>query len=60
MLAPHVDARSLDTAEEVGIGRDLNSMYEVVNRDPVEMSKLALGLSNARLARRQGAIKQVN
>ncbi|KAL1996858.1 hypothetical protein VTN49DRAFT_7723 [Thermomyces lanuginosus] len=60
VLAPHVDARSLDTAEEVGIGRDVNAMYEVLNRDPVEMSKLALGLSNARLARRQGAIKQIN
>lgn len=57
-LAPFVDSRSLATAEEVGIGRDVDAMYAEVDRDPVEMSRLARGLSEVRLDKRQREIAQ--
>ncbi|KAL2006232.1 hypothetical protein VTN00DRAFT_9886 [Thermoascus crustaceus] len=57
-LAPFLDSRSLKTAEEVGIGTDLDAIYAELGHDPVEMSKLALGLSNVRLEKKQGAIAE--
>jgi hypothetical protein len=56
-VAPFLDSRSLDTAEEVGLGRDVDVIYEELGKDPVEMSKLARGLSAVRLHRRQGEIE---
>ena len=56
-LAPFLDSRSLDTAEEVGIGRDVDAIYAELNGDSVEVSKLARGLSAVRLHKRQGEIK---
>lgn len=57
-LAPFLDSRSLKTAEEVGIGTDLEAIYAELGHDPVEMSKLALGLSNVRLEKKQGKIEE--
>ncbi|KAH8705493.1 hypothetical protein BGW36DRAFT_367673 [Talaromyces proteolyticus] len=57
-LAPTIDHRSLDTAEEVGIGRDIGAIYALLGHDPVEMSRLARGLSNVRLSKRTGDIEQ--
>ena len=48
-MAPWLDKRSLQAAVEIGIGKDLESMYAELNRDPVAMSRLASGLSTARL-----------
>ncbi|KAL1998648.1 hypothetical protein VTN02DRAFT_5807 [Thermoascus thermophilus] len=56
-LAPFLDARSRRTAEEVGIGTDLDAIYAALGRDPVAMSRLARGLSNVRLQRKQGVIQ---
>jgi hypothetical protein len=57
-LAPSIDARSLDTAEEVGIGRDVEAIFAELDRDPVEMSRLARGLSTVRLAHKQHDIEE--
>ncbi|OKL58072.1 hypothetical protein UA08_06489 [Talaromyces atroroseus] len=45
VLAPTIDHRSLSTAEEVGIGQDIGAIYAELGGDPVQMSKLARGLS---------------
>lgn len=58
ILAPTIDHRSLDTADEVGIGRDIDHIFTLLDRDPVQMSKLARGLSNVRLSKRQEEIEQ--
>ncbi|PKY03687.1 hypothetical protein P168DRAFT_237884 [Aspergillus campestris IBT 28561] len=47
-IAPFLDQRSLQTAEQVGIGRDLNSIFEELEGDALQMSRLANGLSTAR------------
>lgn len=52
-MAPFVDARSLKTADEIGIGTDLEVIYESLNRDSVRMSRLANGLSHVRLDKKQ-------
>lgn len=58
VLAPTIDHRSLDTAEEVGIGRDVEAIYAALGHDPVQMSKLARGLSAVRLSKSQEDIAQ--
>jgi hypothetical protein len=55
-MAPFVDSRSLKTAEEIGIGTDVEAMYEALQRDPAQMSRFANGLSTVRLEHRQQAI----
>ncbi|GFF38055.1 hypothetical protein IFM58399_05103 [Aspergillus lentulus] len=58
-MAPFLDARSLKTAEELGIGTDLEAIYESLNRDPMRMSRLANGLSHVRLDKKQREVKEV-
>ncbi|EEA28467.1 hypothetical protein TMatcc_003205 [Talaromyces marneffei ATCC 18224] len=53
VLAPTIDHRSLDTAKDVGIGTDIKAIYAELGRDPVQMSKLARGLSAVRLSKHQ-------
>ncbi|PLB42141.1 uncharacterized protein BDW47DRAFT_97937 [Aspergillus candidus] len=55
-IAPFLDQRSLQTAEQVGIGRDLNSIFEELEGDAMQMSRLANGLSTIRLEKRQDAL----
>jgi hypothetical protein len=57
VLAPTIDHRSLDTAKEVGIGTDIEAIYAELSRDPVQMSKLARGLSVVRLSKHQEDIE---
>lgn len=57
-MTPFVDGRSLQTAEEVGIGTDLETIYADLGRDPVEMSRFANGLSMVRLEKQQGRIEE--
>ena len=57
-MAPFVDARSLQTAEEIGIGTDLDTIYAELTQDPLEMSKFANGLSTVRLERKQGQLSE--
>ncbi|KAF7158256.1 hypothetical protein CNMCM5623_003025 [Aspergillus felis] len=58
-MAPFLDARSLKTAEELGIGTDLEAIYESLNRDSTRMSRLANGLSHVRLDKKQREVKGV-
>lgn len=51
-MAPFLDERSLKTAEEIGIGSDLDAIYDAVQRDPVQMSWFGNGLSAVRLEKR--------
>ncbi|KAL5341685.1 COPI associated protein-domain-containing protein [Aspergillus crustosus] len=46
-IAPFVDSRSLQTAEESGIGTDLDAIYADLEKDSVKMCKLANALSTA-------------
>lgn len=55
-MAPFLDERSIKTADEIGIGTNLDAMYEAVQRDPVQMSWLANGLSAVRLEKRQSTL----
>ena len=57
-MAPFVDARSLQTAEEVEIGTDLDAIYAELKKDPLEMSKFANGLSMVRLEKKKGEIEE--
>ncbi|KAJ5423837.1 FAD dependent oxidoreductase [Penicillium cf. griseofulvum] len=58
-IAPSVDSRSLKTAAEIGIGTDLDEIYNALDRDPMRMGWFANGLSEVRLERRQKAIEEV-
>ncbi|KAF5859999.1 hypothetical protein ETB97_002138 [Aspergillus alliaceus] len=55
-IAPFVDRRSLQTADQVGIGTDLDAIYADLKRDSMKMSRLANGLSTARLEKKQGEL----
>lgn len=56
-IAPFVDSRSLKTADEIGIGTDLDTIYGVLRHEPEEMSLLANGLSAVRLEKRQSDLQ---
>ncbi|KAJ5558629.1 hypothetical protein N7535_008846 [Penicillium sp. DV-2018c] len=58
-IAPSIDSRSLKTADEIGIGTDLDQIYEILDQDPVRMSWFANGLSEVRLEKRQDVIEEV-
>ena len=58
-IAPFVDRRSLQTADQVGIGTDLDIIYADLNHDSMKMSRLANGLSAARLDKRQGELLSI-
>ncbi|KAL4943267.1 hypothetical protein BDV06DRAFT_190396 [Aspergillus oleicola] len=53
-IAPFVDSRSMQTAEEAGLGTDLQAIYGDLDKDSVKMCKLANALSAARLDKRVG------
>lgn len=55
-IAPFLDSRSLKTADEVGIGTDLDAIYKALQQDPLHMTWFAIGLSAVRLEKRQEAI----
>ncbi|KAJ6078791.1 hypothetical protein N7467_008544 [Penicillium canescens] len=55
-IAPFVDSRSLKTAIDVGIGDDLDHIYQTLQKDPVRMSWFANGLSEVRLQKKQDVI----
>lgn len=55
-MAPFIDARSAQTADEIGIGTDLDAIYAELKQDPLEMSKFANGLSMARLEHKQAQV----
>lgn len=57
-MAPTMDARSLQTAEEVGVGTDLDAIYAELDEDPVMMSRLANVLSMVRLEKKVGSVEE--
>ena len=52
-LAPFIDPRSLDTAKNCGLGSNVESMWEAVGKDPVEMCKLSSALTMVRLDKKE-------
>ena len=52
-LAPFIDPRSLKTAEQIGLGNEVNSLWEEVGKDAAEMSKLAAALTTIRLNKKE-------
>lgn len=57
-IAPFIDRRSLNTAAETGIGTDLDAIYDELGHDPLEISKLASGLSQVRLEKKVGEVEE--
>ncbi|KAJ5629513.1 hypothetical protein N7528_003170 [Penicillium herquei] len=51
-IAPFLDSRSLNTADDIGIGRDLDAIYGALGREPEGMTRLANGLSKVRLEKK--------
>lgn len=58
-IAPCLDSRSLKTAAEIGIGTDLDEIYNALEQDPMRMSRFANGLSEVRLEKRQEVIEEL-
>ncbi|KAJ5397858.1 hypothetical protein N7509_005971 [Penicillium cosmopolitanum] len=58
-IAPFVDSRSLQTAEELGIGADMHAMYSALHQDPKQMSWFVNGLSSVRLEKKQHVIESM-
>ncbi|KAF4538844.1 uncharacterized protein LTHEOB_1198 [Lasiodiplodia theobromae] len=57
-LAPVLDRRSLKTAEEVGLGKDVEGLFECVGRDATRMARLNKALTTIRLEKRVGEFKE--
>lgn len=52
-LAPFVDARSLKTAEQIGIGNNVETLWEHVQKHAAEMCRLCSALTKIRLEKKQ-------
>ncbi|XXH02735.1 hypothetical protein Hte_009120 [Hypoxylon texense] len=48
-ISPYIDPRSLKTAEAIGIGGDMQALFQEVGGQPKEMCKLAAALTMLRL-----------
>lgn len=52
-LSPFIDPRSTKTAEQIGLGGDVDRLWEDVDRDPQKMCKLATALTTIRLEKKE-------
>ena len=52
-LAPFIDPRSLKTADQCGLGNDVEQLWENVKKDANEMCKLAAALTTIRLEKKE-------
>lgn len=52
-VAPFLDSRSFKTAQELGLGGDINAMFEVLDKDPMRMAMLNVALTTVRLEKRE-------
>lgn len=52
-LAPFVDPRSLKTAEQCGLGNDVDRLWEGVGKDATQMCRLASELTKIRLEKKE-------
>lgn len=57
-IAPFIDSRSLQTAEEMEIGAKMHAMYSALHQDPKQMSLFVNGLSSVRPEKKQFAFKE--
>lgn len=51
VLAPFIDPRSLKTAEQCGIGSNIDRLWEELGRDATQMCKLSSALTTIRLSK---------
>ncbi|KIY03335.1 uncharacterized protein Z520_00026 [Fonsecaea multimorphosa CBS 102226] len=52
-LAPWIDPRSLKTAEHIGLGNDVQALWEEVDHKPELMCRLACALMDVRLEKKE-------
>lgn len=52
-LAPFIDPRSMKTAQQCGLGEDLNAIWETIDQDPERMCRLAAALTTVRLEKKE-------
>lgn len=52
-VAPWIAPRSLEAAKQIGIGEDIDVIYDVVGRHPREMCKLARAVSRVKLDKKE-------
>ena len=52
-LAPFIDPRKLKTAEQCGLGNNVDQMWQDVGKDAVKMCKLASALTTIRLEKKE-------
>ncbi|KAL8702824.1 MAG: hypothetical protein Q9201_004013 [Fulgogasparrea decipioides] len=52
-LAPFVDPRSMKTAEQCGLGGNMDKIWEAVGKDPGQMCRLASALTTVRLEKKE-------
>ena len=53
-VAPFLDPRSLKSAEQVGLGSDVDAMFDALGHNTYEMAKLEAALTKVRLEKREG------
>ena len=56
-MAPYIDPRSFDTAEGLGIGKDVDALWEAVDRSPAKMAQLCQALTAVRLEKKEDEFK---
>ncbi|KAL9094477.1 MAG: hypothetical protein Q9165_003327 [Trypethelium subeluteriae] len=56
-LAPFMDPRSLKTAETIGLGSDVEQIFEAVGRDPEKMAMLCMAITKVRLEKKESEFK---
>lgn len=56
-LAPFIDQRSLKTAEQCGLGVDVDHLWQILGKDPKEMCKLSAALTTVRLEKKEHEFK---
>ncbi|KAL8732234.1 MAG: hypothetical protein Q9181_004035 [Wetmoreana brouardii] len=52
-LAPFIDPRSMKTAEQCGLGGNMDKIWEAVGKDPGQMCRLASALTTVRLEKKE-------
>ncbi|GFF59326.1 hypothetical protein IFM51744_09880 [Aspergillus udagawae] len=48
-LCPFLGSRDLQVAEQIGLGKDVNAIYELLDGNPEQMAKLSVALTKLRL-----------
>lgn len=58
-LAPFLDSRSDSAAERVGLPTNVQELYDNVERDPVQMCRLAAALTTMRLDKKEDEVAEM-